>query len=135
MKFTHGTCLRTYLPDTGGGAGAGQVLRITGERLSGREQLGAEVRGGTPVDRTRIGGQPEGVTGEQRQVIGLARMGDREGLGHQRAVVGQPVDVRGGTVADDVSGSMVLLHHDHDVRGSRQRRRDKPNAHRDTRAR
>ena len=91
---------------------AGQVLRVTGEALARLDQVSRQVRRGEPV-RAAVIGYALGTAGEQRQVVRLARVGDRVGAGEQRTAAGKLVDERRGRVADDVRVG-VVLHHDHD---------------------
>ena len=56
-------------------------------------------------------------SGEQREVIRLARMRDAVRRDEQRSLPGQPIDVAWTGGFDDVAEGMILLDDDHDMVG------------------
>src|SRR5579875_2717887 len=73
---------------TAGIARLGQTFRVTTKAKAGRDQLTRQVCAGKGMG-TRVRANPMRRTGEQRQIIWLARMGDRDSIGKERASVCQ----------------------------------------------
>src|SRR5207237_10844239 len=92
----------------------GQSLVITADGQSGFYEFAAQVWL-CEVVRKSIVLDALVRAGEQGEVVWLARVRLGEGIGHEGALRGQGVDVRGGRLPDDSRVGVVLLHYHHNV--------------------
>ena len=97
-----------------------EAFGVARERASRREERGAEVGCGEAVVAAVVG-DALGAPGEQRQVVGLARVGLGVRVGEARPGPGEPGEVGRRGVADDLAGVLVLHDDDQHVIGPGER--------------